>query len=38
MYISEFWAGLVLGVGIGWVSLIGLVYGAARWQRKGKGR
>lgn len=38
MYISEFWAGLVLGVGIGWISLIGLVYGAARWQQRSKGR
>lgn len=38
MYISEFWAGLVLGVVTGWISLLGLVYGAAQWQRKGNRR
>jgi len=38
MYISEFWAGLVLGFGIGWISLIGLVYVAAKRQRNGNRR
>lgn len=38
MYISEFWAGFVSGVGVGWVSLIGLVYVAVRRQQRNNRR
>lgn len=38
MYIPEFWVGVMVGLAAGWISLIGLVYGAARWQRKGNNR
>lgn len=34
MYIDPFWVGFLTGVGVGWVSLVALVYGAARWQRR----
>ena len=26
MYVDPFWAGFVAGVGVGWVSLVALVY------------
>ena len=35
MYVDPFWAGFVAGVGVGWVSLVALVYVAARRQRNG---
>lgn len=38
MYIPEFWAGFVVGAVCGWIGLIGLVMGAARWQRNSNRR
>lgn len=38
MYIDPFWAGFLSGFGIGWISLIGLVYVAAKRQRNGNRR
>lgn len=38
MYVPEFWAGFVAGVVTGWAGLLGLVYGAARWQQKNNRR
>jgi hypothetical protein len=37
MWIDPFWAGFVSGIGVGWLSLVALVYGAARWQQKRSG-
>ena len=34
MYFDPFAVGFVTGVGVGWVSLLALVYAAARWQQK----
>ena len=38
MYFDPFVVGFVTGVGVGWVSLVALVWAAARWQRKGNRR
>lgn len=34
MTIPEFWAGFVSGVGVGWVSLVALLYAVAERQRR----
>ena len=34
----EFWAGVVAGVGVGWISLVALIYAVAEWQRRNNRR
>lgn len=38
MYLDPFFVGFVAGVCSGWVSLVALVYAAAKWQSKGNRR